>query len=83
MPAAILDDSHRDPQYHAAMSKQAKQAPLPALDQIKADLAAAEADIEAGRVVPGDEVMARAQAALDRYEAEQRRTPGFRASQRR
>jgi len=65
------------------MSNQAKHTPLPTLDQIKADLAAAEADIEAGRVVPGDVVMARIQAALDRYEAEQRHGPGFRAAQQR
>jgi len=50
----------------------AEHTPLPTLDQIKADLAAADADIEAGRMVPGDVVMARVQAALDRYEAEQR-----------
>lgn len=36
-----------------------------------ADLDASEADIEAGRIVPGETVLARIQAALDRYEAEQ------------
>ena len=80
---AILDDTVRHPRYPAVMSNQAKPRPLPNLEQIKADLAAAEADIAAGRVVPGDVVLARAQAALDRYEAEQRDGSGFRAAHQR
>jgi hypothetical protein len=81
--SAILDDNTRHPQYHVVMSDQAKYTPLPTLDQLEADLAAAEADIEAGRIVPGDVLTARVQAALDRYEAEQRHGPGFRAAHRR
>ena len=42
---------------------------LPTLEDIKADLAASEEDIAAGRVVPGQVVLDRIQAALDRYEA--------------
>ncbi|MGB8843567.1 MAG: hypothetical protein WCC64_21150 [Aliidongia sp.] len=78
----ILDDNTRHPQHHAVMSPQAKHTPLPTLDQIKADLASAQADIEAGRVVPGEVVIARAQAALDRYDAEQRQSSGVRALMR-
>ena len=48
-----------------------KRNTVPRIEQIKADLAASAADIEAGRVVPGETVHARIQAALDRYEAEQ------------
>jgi predicted transcriptional regulator len=43
----------------------------PRTAQMKADLAAGAADIEAGRIVPGETVHARIQAALERFEAEQ------------
>jgi hypothetical protein len=39
--------------------------------QLKEDLAASAADIEAGRIVPGDELLARLEQALTRYETEQ------------
>lgn len=48
----------------------------PRIDRIKADLAASAEDIEVGRVVPGEAVHARIQAALDRYEAGQNREHG-------
>jgi hypothetical protein len=41
---------------------------LPAIEDIKADLAASEEDIDAGRVVSGQVILDRIQAALDRYE---------------
>lgn len=41
---------------------------LPAVEDIKADLAASEEDIAAGRVVSGQVVLDGIQAALDRYE---------------
>ena len=37
-----------------------------------ADLDASDADLAAGRIVPGEVVMARLQAALERYEATRR-----------
>ncbi len=43
----------------------------PRIEQMKADLVASAADIEAGRIVPGETVHARIQAALERFEAEQ------------
>lgn len=46
-----------------------KKSRLPTLEDIKADLAASEKDIAAGRVVTGQAVVDRIQAALDRYEA--------------
>jgi hypothetical protein len=51
-----------------------KQSTMPRIAQIKADLAASAADIEAGRIVSGEVVLSRIQAALDRYEAEQNRS---------
>ena len=42
---------------------------LPTIEDIKADLAASEEDIAAGRVVSGQVVLDQIQAALDRYEA--------------
>lgn len=42
---------------------------LPTIDDIKADLAASEEDIAAGRIVSGQVVLDSIQAALDRYEA--------------
>jgi hypothetical protein len=50
------------------------------IEQIKADLAASEADIEVGRIVPGETVLARIQAALDRFEAGQNRDDGITAA---
>lgn len=41
------------------------------LKRLKEDLAASDADIEAGRTVPGEVVLARLQQELARYEAEQ------------
>jgi hypothetical protein len=41
------------------------------IKRLKEDLAASDADIEAGRIVPGEVVLARLQQALARYEAEQ------------
>ena len=41
---------------------------LPTLQDIKADLAASKEDIAAGRIVSGQVVLDRIQAALDRYE---------------
>jgi len=52
-------------------------------EQIKADLAASAADIEAGRIVAGEAVLARIQAALDRYEAGQNRGDGITSALRR
>ena len=46
-----------------------KKSRLPTLEDIKADLAASEEDIAAGRVIAGQVVLDRIQAALDRYEA--------------
>jgi hypothetical protein len=43
---------------------------LTTIKQLKEDLAASKADIEAGRVVPGETVLTRIQEALARYEAE-------------
>lgn len=48
-----------------------KKITVPRIEQIKADLAASEAEIEAGRIVSGETVYARIQAALDRFEEEQ------------
>jgi hypothetical protein len=45
-----------------------RKSPLPAIEDIKADLAASEEDIAAGRVVSGQVILDRIQAALDRYE---------------
>jgi hypothetical protein len=50
------------------------QPALTTIEQLKEDLAASAADIEAGRVVPGETVLARIQEALARYEAEQHPT---------
>lgn len=41
---------------------------FPAVEDIKADFAASEMDIAAGRVVSGRAILDRIQAALDRYE---------------
>jgi hypothetical protein len=51
--------------YFGAMRKSR----LPTIDDIKADLAASEEDIAAGRVVSGQVVLDHIQEALDRYEA--------------
>lgn len=51
--------------YFEAMRK----SQLPTIEDIKADLAASEKDIAAGRVVSGQVVLDQIQAALDRYEA--------------
>jgi hypothetical protein len=45
-----------------------RKSPLPAIEDIKADLAASEEDIAAGRVVSGQVIVDRIQAALDGYE---------------
>ena len=42
---------------------------IPTLEQIKADLAASEADIAAGRTVPADAVHQMMQERIDRLEA--------------
>jgi hypothetical protein len=60
-----------------------KRNTMPRIEQIKADLAASAADIEEGRIVPGDVVFARIQADLDRYEAGQNRDDGLVALARR
>jgi hypothetical protein len=48
---------------------------VPALDQIKADLAESEADIAAGRLIPGDVVHQMMQDRIDRLEARLAGTP--------
>ncbi len=39
------------------------------ISEMLADLAASEAELAAGQIVPGEVVMASIQAAIDRYEA--------------
>ena len=55
---------------------------IPTLEDIKADLAASGEDIAAGRVVPGEVVLHRIQAALDGYEATKSREAESQASAR-
>jgi hypothetical protein len=45
---------------------------LTTIEQLREDLAASAADMEAGHIVPGEVVLARIQEALARYEAEPR-----------
>lgn len=52
----------------AYISKMNREATI---KRLKEDLAASAADIEAGRIVPGEVVLARLQQALAQYEAEQ------------
>ena len=45
-----------------------RKSSLPAIEDIKADIAASEEDIADGRVVSGQVIVDRIQAALDGYE---------------
>jgi hypothetical protein len=56
---------------------------LTTVDQLRKDLAASAADIEAGRIVPGETVLTRIQEALARYETEQRPNDSPAAASRR
>ncbi len=57
-----------------------RKSPFPAVEDIKADLAVSEEDIAAGRVVSGQFILDRIQAALGRYETAKSHETGHAAS---